>query len=246
MTEFYKICIVLEHCIPRLCNGSTSDSGSDCGGSNPPWGTKRGCPERIIAVVNIIWQLSSLRTASFFWPLRITASTADSHSVNRSSILLGAIDNNFETALIRCCFFILNETPRIELRKERLQKGEQCAAFLLSNYPNRLKYDIIVSMNKNGNEENPALLESYDELCGLLLKIKDKNELKSVFNCLFTPNERRDFAERWQVVKELKAGTTQREIARKYNMSLCKITRGSKELQKSGSGFLRLLELLKD
>lgn len=246
MTEFYKICIVLEHCIPRLCNGSTSDSGSDCGGSNPPWGTKRGCPERIIAVVNIIWQLSSLRTASFFWPLRITASTADSHSVNRSSILLGAIDNNFETALIRCCFFILNESPRIELRSERFWNCEQCAAFLLSNYPNRLKYDIIVSMNKNGNEENPALLESYDELCGLLLKIKDKNELKSVFNCLFTPNERRDFAERWQVVKELKAGTTQREIARKYNMSLCKITRGSKELQKSGSGFLRLLELLKD
>lgn len=182
----------------------------------------------------------------FFWPLRITASTADSHSVNRSSILLGAINNSLKQHWFWCCFFILNETPRIELRKERLQKGGQCAAFLLSNYPNRLKYDIIVSMNKNGNEENPALLESYDELCGLLLKIKDKNELKSVFNCLFTPNERRDFAERWQVVKELKAGTTQREIARKYNMSLCKITRGSKELQKSGSGFLRLLELLKD
>ena len=131
MTEFYKICIVLEHCIPRLCNGSTSDSGSDCGGSNPPWGTKRGCPERIIAVVNIIWQLSSLRTAScFFWPLRITASTADSHSVNRSSILLGAINNSLKQHWFWCCFFILNETPRIELRKERLQKGEQCTAFL--------------------------------------------------------------------------------------------------------------------
>ncbi len=101
-----------------------------------------------------------------------------------------------------------------------------------------------VSMNKNGNEENPVLLESYDELCGLLLKIRDKEELKSVFNCLFTPNERRDFAERWQVVKELKAGTTQREIARIYNMSLCKITRGSKELQKSDSGFLKLLALM--
>jgi hypothetical protein len=24
--------------IPRLCNGSTADSGSACGGSNPPWG----------------------------------------------------------------------------------------------------------------------------------------------------------------------------------------------------------------
>lgn len=99
-------------------------------------------------------------------------------------------------------------------------------------------------MNKNASEENPVLLESYDELCGLLLKIKDKDELKSVFSCLFTPNERRDFAERWQLVKELKAGTTQREIARIYNMSLCKITRGSKELQKKDSGFLKLLELL--
>ena len=112
MTEFYKICIVLEHCIPRLCNGSTSDSGSDCGGSNPPWGTKRGCPERIIAVVNIIWQLSSLRTASFFWPLRITASTADSHSVNRSSILLGAINNSFETALVLVLFFLFKINRR--------------------------------------------------------------------------------------------------------------------------------------
>ena len=164
----------------------------------------------------------------------------------RASILLGAINDSLKQHWFWCCFFVLNETPGIELRSERFWNCEQCAAFFLSNYPNRLKYDIIVSMNKNGNEENPALLESYDELCGLLLKIKDKNELKSVFNCLFTPNERRDFAERWQVVKELKAGTTQREIARKYNMSLCKITRGSKELQKSGSGFLRLLELLKD
>ena len=99
-------------------------------------------------------------------------------------------------------------------------------------------------MNKNGNVENPALLESYDELCGLLLKIKDREELKSGFSCLFTPNGRRDFAERWPIVKELKAGTTQREIARTYNMSLCKITRGSKELQKSDSGFLKLLALL--
>ena len=128
MTEFYKICIVLEHCIPRLCNGSTSDSGSDCGGSNPPWGTKRGCPERIIAVVNIIWQLSSLRTASFFWPLRITASTADSHSVNRSSILLGAINNSLKQHWFWCCFFVLNETPGIELRKERFWNCEQCGA----------------------------------------------------------------------------------------------------------------------
>ena len=39
LTETPKKCI-LNSPIPRLCNGSTSDSGSDCGGSNPPWGTK--------------------------------------------------------------------------------------------------------------------------------------------------------------------------------------------------------------
>ena len=39
LTFFCFICIFVT-LIPRLCNGSTSDSGSDCGGSNPPWGTQ--------------------------------------------------------------------------------------------------------------------------------------------------------------------------------------------------------------
>ncbi len=98
-------------------------------------------------------------------------------------------------------------------------------------------------MNKNKTETNPAILESYDELCGLITQINDKETLQSVFSCLFTPNERKDFGERWQIVKELNAKTTQREIAKKYNMSLCKITRGSKELRKPNSGFLELLKL---
>ena len=40
-------------------------------------------------------------------------------------------------------------------------------------------------------------------------------------------------------------GTTQREIARKFGMSLCKITRGSRELKKQNSAFRRFLELAK-
>ena len=40
LTQKYEFYILITRCIPRLCNGSTSDSGSDCGGSNPPWGTK--------------------------------------------------------------------------------------------------------------------------------------------------------------------------------------------------------------
>ncbi len=48
----------------------------------------------------------------------------------RASILLGAINNSLKQHWFWCCFFVLNESPGIELRKEWLQKGEQCAAFL--------------------------------------------------------------------------------------------------------------------
>ena len=43
--------------------------------------------------------------------------------------------------------------------------------------------------------------------------------------------------------KEIDAGVTQREIAKKYNMSLCKITRGSKELRKENSAFRKMLDI---
>ena len=99
-------------------------------------------------------------------------------------------------------------------------------------------------MNLNSVQENPDLKESFDELIGLLSGIQDKVLFEEIFACLFTPNELKDMTERWQIVKELKSGTTQREIARKYNMSLCKITRGSRELQKKNSAFLKMLELL--
>ena len=57
--------------------------------------------------------------------------------------------------------------------------------------------------------------------------------------------ELKDFANRWHLVKELDAGTTQREIAKKYGMSLCNITRGSREIKKENSAFKKFLELSK-
>ena len=63
--------------------------------------------------------------------------------------------------------------------------------------------------------------------------------------CLFTPAECADFADRWILVKEIDKGTTQREIAKQFNMSLCKITRGSKELNKKDSAFRTVLDKYK-
>lgn len=91
---------------------------------------------------------------------------------------------------------------------------------------------------------------SYDEtaeireICTLLSRTQDEQLIFDFFGCLFTRAELKDFAKRWSLVKELGEGTTQREIARKYNMSLCNITRGSRELKKDNSAFRTFLEML--
>ena len=95
------------------------------------------------------------------------------------------------------------------------------------------------------NEKIKELLEqNYNELCSLIANTEDNSLLLDFFNCLFTPAEKEDFAKRWLIVKEIKNGSTQREIAKKFGMSLCKITRASKELKKENSAFVRMLERL--
>lgn len=86
------------------------------------------------------------------------------------------------------------------------------------------------------------LEESFNELCQIIADHNDKKFIYDFFNCLFTPGERSDFANRWLLVKEIYKGSTQREIAAKFNMSLCKITRGSKELNKEDSAFRKILD----
>ena len=73
------------------------------------------------------------------------------------------------------------------------------------------------------------LEKSYKEVCALIAATSDKDFLMDFFSCL--------------LVKEISSGLPQREIAKKYNMSLCKITRGSKELKRKNSAFLKMLEL---
>ncbi|MBP3709055.1 MAG: transcriptional regulator [Treponema sp.] len=90
------------------------------------------------------------------------------------------------------------------------------------------------------------LKKSFDEICALVAQTSDKRLIVDFFECLFTPAECKDFANRWLLVKEIDKGTTQREIAKKFGMSLCKITRGSRELHKEHSAFRTMLEKLKD
>ena len=93
------------------------------------------------------------------------------------------------------------------------------------------------------DKQKECFQENYDELCDIIFFFIYKSHLKDFLNCLFTPSERFASAQRWLIVKELKSGTLQRKIEKKYNMSLCKITRGSKELQKENSAFGKIADI---
>lgn len=96
-------------------------------------------------------------------------------------------------------------------------------------------------MNENTTVTEDAVQESLKEICHIL-NSSDKKTAFDFIECLFTPAERKDIANRWLLVKEIDKGTTQREIAKKFGMSLCKITRGSKELRKPDSAFRKILD----
>jgi TrpR family trp operon transcriptional repressor len=70
----------------------------------------------------------------------------------------------------------------------------------------------------------------------------DATLIEDFLYSLLTVAEADEMAKRWALVKELAQGTPQRKIAEDLGLSLCKITRGSRELKKEGSAFRKLLE----
>jgi TrpR family trp operon transcriptional repressor len=86
--------------------------------------------------------------------------------------------------------------------------------------------------------------ENIREVSRLLAETADRELIESFLRCLLTPAETADIAARWALVKDLKKGVAQREIAKNLGVSLCKITRGSRELKKPDSAFQRMLKAL--
>jgi TrpR family trp operon transcriptional repressor len=96
------------------------------------------------------------------------------------------------------------------------------------------------------NINDPRVGENLGELSRILAEVQEPELIESFFRRLLTPAEIADIAARWALVKALDAGISQREIAKNLGLSLCKITRGSRELKKPNSAFRRMLELQKE
>jgi len=91
----------------------------------------------------------------------------------------------------------------------------------------------------NQKEESNAVKEM-----SLALAQSDNPKLIEQFlKSLLTENELSEVASRWALVKLIDKGVSQRKISADLGLSLCKITRGSKELKKKNSPFKKMLSI---
>ena len=77
------------------------------------------------------------------------------------------------------------------------------------------------------------------DLAGFVAGLRDPGAVRDVLHALLTRREREHLALRWQVVRLLAEGVPQREVAARLGVSLCKVTRGARELKRGAKGFRR-------
>ncbi|MDR0643679.1 MAG: trp operon repressor [Treponema sp.] len=91
--------------------------------------------------------------------------------------------------------------------------------------------------------DDPRVQDNIEELAQALAKAEDPELITGFLKELLTLSEIADIAARWALVKELSDKKPHREIAKNLGVSLCKITRGSRELKKTDSVFRKFLSL---
>ena len=69
------------------------------------------------------------------------------------------------------------------------------------------------------------------ELIKLIDSTRGKGELSELLTAILSPLELEDVVKRWQIVKRLIEGASQREIRDELGVSIATITRGSREIQ---------------
>lgn len=73
---------------------------------------------------------------------------------------------------------------------------------------------------------------SIQKLVDILLTIKDQETMVNFLYGLLTPKEIDELSTRLEVIKMLKQGVRQVDIAKKLNTGIATVTRGSNEIKK--------------
>ncbi len=80
--------------------------------------------------------------------------------------------------------------------------------------------------------------EGWQDFCKLCATYKDPKDLSDLFDLMMTTEEKFALSMRYQLIKELLEGKiSQRDISKKLNVSISKITRGSNSLKTVSAEF---------
>ncbi|KKP81343.1 MAG: hypothetical protein UR81_C0001G0014 [Candidatus Levybacteria bacterium GW2011_GWB1_35_5] len=74
--------------------------------------------------------------------------------------------------------------------------------------------------------------KELDELIKTLLRIGSKEQMQDFLEGILTPKELLEIPNRLAIIKMLKSGVSQHEVANRLGVGISTVTRGSKELQK--------------
>ena len=80
-----------------------------------------------------------------------------------------------------------------------------------------------------------------NELIEIIISLNDKQTAKNFLKNILTPSELEEISKRLQIIKLLKKGMPQRTIAKKLDVSIGTITRGSRELKYGAPGFIKIV-----
>lgn len=88
-----------------------------------------------------------------------------------------------------------------------------------------------------GTAKKKRLPELPAELLRALARLDDPEAIGQVMNELLTPSEVEALGERWEIMKRLTAGQSQREVAAELGVSITTVSRGSRQLKYGQGGF---------
>ena len=93
------------------------------------------------------------------------------------------------------------------------------------------------------NAQAKITKEHLDELLDVLRQaVRDKKFLVDFLSDLLTPTELNEIVARWQIVKRLAKGMSQREISKQLHITLVTINRGARVLENQSGGFQQILK----
>lgn len=76
---------------------------------------------------------------------------------------------------------------------------------------------------------------NIEEITNFILKLNSQEEAQAFLKEMLSEAEMSALSKRWRILSMLAEGRTQRDIVKELNVSLCKVTRGSKLLKDKNS-----------